>query len=78
MKEVFYNNRFIRAKSTVAVTLPRSLRVTVFLRCLFKPKEGIIRSLWPEYKTYFKDDFHPWNNDNRELLENWEHLLEPS
>lgn len=41
-------------------------------------KEGIIRSLWPEYKTYFKEDFHPWNNDNRELLENWEHLLEPS
>jgi hypothetical protein len=34
-KESFYNNRFIKTKSTVAVTLPRSLRVTVFLSFLF-------------------------------------------
>ena len=39
-------------------------------------KEGMLRTLWPEYKTYFKADFHPWDNDNRELLDNWEHLLE--
>ena len=42
----------------------------------FFGKEGILRTLWPEYKTYFKEDFHPWNNDNRELLDDWQQLLE--
>jgi hypothetical protein len=39
-------------------------------------KEGVLRTLWPEYKTYFKEDFHPWDNDNRDLLDDWQQLLE--
>ena len=39
--------------------------------------QGLIRALGAEYKTYFKEDFHPWNNDNRELLEDWQQLLDP-
>ncbi len=40
-------------------------------------KQGLIRALGAEYKTYFEEDFHPWNNDNRELLEDWQQLLDP-
>ena len=39
--------------------------------------QGLIRALGAEYKTYFKEDFHPWNNDNRELREDWQQLLDP-
>ena len=35
-------------------------------------KQGYIRSSWPAYKEYFKEDFHPWQRDTRSLLENWE------
>lgn len=34
-------------------------------------KGGLVRTLWPQYKSFYKKDFHPWNNDNRELLENY-------
>jgi len=39
-------------------------------------KGGFIRAMWPEYKTFYKRGFHPWDNDNRELLDNWEDLLQ--
>ncbi len=34
-------------------------------------KGGLVRTLWPQYVSFYKKDFHPWNNDNRELLENY-------
>lgn len=35
-------------------------------------KEGILRRVWPAYKAYFRDGFHPWDRDTRQLLANWE------
>jgi predicted metal-dependent hydrolase len=34
-------------------------------------KGGILRRVWPAYKEYFRDDFHPWDRDTRGLLETW-------
>lgn len=32
---------------------------------------GILRRVWPAYKEYYRDGFHPWQRDTRELLDNW-------
>ena len=34
-------------------------------------KGGILRRVWPAYKEYFRDGFHPWQRDTRPLLEAW-------
>ena len=34
-------------------------------------KGGILRRLYPSYKDYFREGFHPWQRDTHELLENW-------
>ena len=34
-------------------------------------KGGILRRIWPAYKQYFRDGFHPWDRDTRPLLDNW-------
>ena len=40
-------------------------------------KQGFIRIHVPAYKTFFRDDFHPWDIDNRPLLEHWQEKLAP-
>lgn len=32
---------------------------------------GILRRIWPAYREYFRDGFHPWQRDTRPLLEQW-------
>lgn len=32
---------------------------------------GILRRIWPAYKDYFRDGFHPWDRDTRPLLQHW-------
>lgn len=32
---------------------------------------GILRRVWPAYKNYYGDDFHPWQRDTSALLEQW-------
>ena len=34
-------------------------------------KGGILRRVWPAYKEYFRDGFHPWDRDTRPLLASW-------
>ncbi|MDG2047056.1 MAG: metal-dependent hydrolase [Halioglobus sp.] len=34
-------------------------------------KGGILRRVWPAYKEYYRDGFHPWDRDTRLLLEAW-------
>lgn len=41
-------------------------------------KQGILRPLWPEYRAYLKPGFHPWNHDNRDLLDMFEDLDGPA
>lgn len=35
-------------------------------------KGGILRRVWPAYKQYFRDGFHPWDRDTRHLLHAWQ------
>jgi predicted metal-dependent hydrolase len=32
-------------------------------------REGFMRAIWPELKAYYRRDFHPWQNDNRDLID---------
>jgi len=34
-------------------------------------KDGILRRVWPAYKEYFREGFHPWQRDTRPLLQAW-------
>jgi predicted metal-dependent hydrolase len=34
-------------------------------------KGGILRRVWPAYKEYYRDGFHPWQRDTRHLLAAW-------
>jgi len=39
-------------------------------------KTGFVRTHVPAYKEFFRKDFHPWDQDNRDLLEQWKEKLE--
>lgn len=34
-------------------------------------KRGVMRAIYPAWKEYFKDDFHPWQRDTQEILDTW-------
>jgi uncharacterized protein len=34
-------------------------------------KSGILRAVVPEWRDFMRDDFHPWDANNRELIEQW-------
>lgn len=38
---------------------------------LFGKKEGILRRVYPAYKEYYLEGFHPWQRDTRPLLDAW-------
>lgn len=33
--------------------------------------KGLFRVIWPSYKEFFRDDFHPWQIDTTDLLTDW-------
>jgi len=35
-------------------------------------KGGVLREMRSDYLMYFDPDFHPWDDDNRHLLEKWQ------
>ncbi|MDE0951569.1 MAG: metal-dependent hydrolase [Halioglobus sp.] len=35
-------------------------------------KGGILRRVWPAYKEYYRNGFHPWDRDTRTLLHSWQ------
>jgi predicted metal-dependent hydrolase len=35
-------------------------------------RDGIYRRVWPAYRQWFRDGFHPWQRDTRELLARWQ------
>ena len=39
-------------------------------RFLYGP-DGIFQPLKPQYRDFFRAGFHPWQHDNRELLQTW-------
>lgn len=32
---------------------------------------GILRRIWPAYREYFRNGFHPWQRDTTDLLQQW-------
>lgn len=38
-------------------------------------KNGFIRIHIPAYRDFFREDFHPWDKDNRGLLNEWQEKL---
>ena len=34
-------------------------------------RPGILRRIIPDYLAYYRKDFHPWQIDNRELIDSW-------
>ncbi|MEM8548366.1 MAG: metal-dependent hydrolase, partial [Pseudomonadota bacterium] len=38
-------------------------------------KGGFIRRVWPSYRDWFREDFHPWDRDTKALLAQW-HMQE--
>ena len=34
--------------------------------------DGVLRKFGRDYLKYFDPDFHPWDDDNRHLLESWQ------
>jgi len=40
--------------------------------CFLFGRDGIYRRVWPAYKQWFQDGFHPWQRDTRGLLQNWQ------
>jgi predicted metal-dependent hydrolase len=40
------------------------------LWCLFG-RPGLFRKSWRGYLDWYRDDFHPWDHDNRALLDTW-------
>ncbi len=35
-------------------------------------KDGILRRVWPAYRAWFREGFHPWQRDTRPLLRAWQ------
>ena len=35
-------------------------------------KSGILRQVLPEWRAFLHKDFHPWDTDNRALIEQWQ------
>jgi len=35
-------------------------------------RPGMLRRIVPAWLRFFRKDFHPWQNDNRDLIESWE------
>ena len=33
--------------------------------------DGILRRVWPAYREYFRDGFHPWQRGTQPLLDQW-------
>jgi hypothetical protein len=34
-------------------------------------ENSLIKNIWRNYVDYYRPSFHPWDHDNRELLEQW-------
>ena len=39
-------------------------------------KPGLFSRRWRNYAQWYREDFHPWNHDNRALLDQWRRVFE--
>ncbi len=38
-------------------------------------EKGMVTNIRQSYRDYFREDFHPWDHDNRDLIEKWQTQL---
>lgn len=55
-------------------TMPSWREIKEFYQFLWG-KKGVITGIRQPYKDYFKEGFHPWDHDNRDLIEKWKKEL---
>jgi hypothetical protein len=55
-------------------TMPTWKQFMAFGRFMFG-KNGLFRALRANYRAYFRADFHPWDHDNRALIETWKQKI---
>jgi predicted metal-dependent hydrolase len=41
-------------------------------------RKGVITSVAKPYREFFRDTFHPWDHDNKQLIEDWKATHEPA
>ena len=41
------------------------------LKFFWGPRKGMVWNLMKDYLDYYRPNFHPWDHDNRELLQEW-------
>ena len=47
-------------------------RAVFFLAArFFFGKDGLITSVMGAYLDFYREDFHPWDHDNRHLIDKW-------
>ena len=54
--------------------LPGMADIRGFRRFLYGAK-GMITNIRQPYRDFFKEDFHPWDHDNRDLIDKWQTQL---
>jgi len=54
--------------------LPRWSDIKGFGKFMYGRK-GLISNIRQPYRDYFKPGFHPWDHDNRDLIEKWQNEL---
>lgn len=69
--------RFLRNRSTDAVELMAQDGITGWrarwrLLTYLTGKPGILRKILPAWLSYFRPGFHPWDLDDRHLIESWD------
>ena len=42
-----------------------------FWSFLFNKKDGVVTSIASDHQDFYRDDFHPWDHDESELLNTW-------
>ena len=45
-----------------------------FRRFMYGDK-GLLTNIRQPYRDFFKEDFHPWDHDNRDLIDKWQNEL---
>ncbi len=45
---------------------------------LFNKKDGLFTMIRPKLREYYREDFHPWDENNSELVENWKKTYQDS
>jgi predicted metal-dependent hydrolase len=55
-----------------------NLRSALYLADILFRRPGILSGVLRHYLPYYRPDFHPWDDDNREVIRVWKHEFEKS